>query len=68
MRAHLAVDKAECQGSGLCHALAPELFRLDEQGFGEAAVSDLDDPEDIEAADSVVGGCPAAAVLLTYLD
>lgn len=68
VRALITVDHVVCRGSGLCSALSPELFQLDEDGFGVAVENELDGEEDIEMAESVIGCCPTEAVALTILE
>ncbi|WP_308354950.1 ferredoxin [Streptomyces sp. MUM 203J] len=55
----LDVDRDRCMGSGMCAALAPQLFRLDAGGRGEP-VRDAVSADDLalDAADS----CPAQAI------
>ncbi len=60
---HLAIDWTRCDGHGLCAALRPDRFALDEWGFPilrHAAVSAEDEPE----LRHVVSACPALALRL----
>lgn len=55
----LAVDRDQCMGSGMCAALAPELFRLDAGGRAEPVLREVPgDDRALDAADS----CPALAI------
>jgi ferredoxin len=58
---HLRVDRSECLGSGMCAALAPELFALDDFAY---PVEPHIEPDEValDAADQ----CPAQAI--TVLD
>lgn len=67
MRVMLTVDHTVCHGSGLCQALSPKLFQLDDDGHGVPVRSELHDAEDIEMADSVSKCCPSEAVALTIV-
>jgi ferredoxin len=60
----LRVDGARCQGHALCHAAAPQLFRLrDEDGHSSPALEDV--PPELEAlAARAARGCPEQAILL----
>jgi len=61
MSARLAVDWTRCDGHGLCAALRPDRFGLDEWGFpivGDPDVSPADEP----ALRAVVSACPALAL------
>ena len=63
MSAQLAVDWTRCDGHGLCAALNPERFGLDEWGFPvvrDPAVRDEDVP-DLRPA---INACPALALRL----
>lgn len=67
MKVTLTVDHTVCRGSGLCQALSPELFQLDDDGYGVPVRSELQDTEDIEMADSVSKCCPSEAVGLAIV-
>lgn len=67
MKAILTVDHTVCRGSGLCQAMSPELFRLDDDGYGVAVQSELQDADDIEIASSVIECCPTEAIGLTVV-
>ncbi|WP_236242216.1 ferredoxin [Streptomyces sp. CC228A] len=55
----LEVAKDRCMGSGMCAALAPELFRLDDAERAEPVRRDIAaDERALDAADS----CPALAI------
>ncbi|WP_107416761.1 MULTISPECIES: ferredoxin [unclassified Streptomyces] len=55
----LAVAQDRCMGSGMCAALAPELFRLDGTERAEPVRADVGaDERALDAADS----CPALAI------
>lgn len=60
----LRVDEDRCQGHALCHAVAPQLFRLrDEDGHSSAVHPDV--PPELEtAAARAARGCPEQAILL----
>lgn len=55
------IDLDYCEGHGRCHAAAPDLFRLDDDGF--AADGELEVPPDLEhsAADGA-GACPMGII------
>jgi ferredoxin len=60
----LRVDEARCQGHALCHAAAPQLFRLrDEDGHSSAVQSDVA-PDLENAARRAALGCPEQAIRL----
>jgi ferredoxin len=62
MRAH--VDLNVCQGHGVCHMSAPQVFELDEQD-GHAIVMLDPVPSDLEA-DAQLGAdsCPERAIMI----
>lgn len=67
-RTRLEVDRALCRGSGLCYAMAPDLFGADASGLGVVVEPELDDPADVEMAEGVIACCPMEAVRLVLLD
>ncbi len=59
----LSIDWTRCDGHGLCAALMPERFTLDEWGFPvirDPTVSSVDEPD----VRHVVSVCPALALRL----
>lgn len=60
----LRIDPDRCQGHARCAALAPELFDLDENGFGIVRPgcenASADDPQALLAVDN----CPEQAIVL----
>ncbi|HEX4894396.1 MAG TPA: ferredoxin [Hyphomicrobiaceae bacterium] len=60
----LVVDAERCQGHNRCHALAPDLFRIDELGFA-SVIRDEVPPELLEKARLAVRNCPEFAIRLT---
>ncbi|MGC9666874.1 ferredoxin [Planosporangium sp. 12N6] len=59
----ISVDRGRCSGHARCAALAPEVYRLDEEGYsvaGERAV-----PPGLERqAERGALGCPEGAITL----
>jgi ferredoxin len=60
----LAVDADRCQGHNRCHALAPDLFRIDELGFASVIREEVA-PELLEKAKLAVRNCPEFAIRLS---
>lgn len=60
----LRVDDARCQGHALCHAAAPQLFRLREDDGHSSAVQSEVPPALEAAAVRAARGCPEQAILL----
>ncbi|HEY2207069.1 MAG TPA: ferredoxin [Pseudonocardia sp.] len=59
------VDEALCCGHGQCHAVAPDVFDLDDDGFNTAAGRTADvDPALEGAAREGADGCPEQAIQL----
>ena len=61
----LVVDPERCQGHNRCHALAPELFTIDDLGFA-AATADRVPTRSIEQARLAVRNCPEFAIRLIH--
>jgi len=57
------IDLDYCEGHGRCHAAAPDLFLLDDDGFATRA--DIEVPPELEhsAADGA-GACPMGIIHL----
>ena len=63
-RITVRVDREKCQGHARCHALAPQLFELDE--FGNATEKSRD-PVPIELEDkahTAQANCPEGAIVI----
>ncbi len=58
------VDSALCCGHGQCHAVAPEVYSLDEDGYNAAAGSTVEVPPSLEdAAERGAAACPESAIV-----
>ncbi|MDP9028412.1 MAG: ferredoxin [Actinomycetota bacterium] len=58
------VDRARCEGHGVCEEIAPEIYRLDDDGVLEILLDPI--PAKLEAkAESGARLCPVAALLET---
>ena len=59
----VAVNFDRCEGHGMCEAMAPDVFELDEDGnlINHYEGRDLD-AEVAAAAERAVGACPVAAL------
>lgn len=67
-RIAVRVDREKCQGHARCHALAPQLFELDE--FGSATEKSRG-PVPIELEDKAFtaqSNCPEGAILIESSD
>ena len=60
----LRIDSRLCQGHARCAALAPELFDLDENGFGIVRPGCENAPADDPQALVAVDNCPEQAIVL----
>ncbi|MFC8384961.1 ferredoxin [Nocardia sp. NPDC057272] len=59
----IAADRTRCEGHGMCEALLPDIFRVDDEGnvtvlTDQVADADLDDVR------LAVDSCPVAALRL----
>jgi len=59
----LEVDPSACQGHAQCHAAAPDLFTLDDEGYAVVAV-DVLTADQLASARAAVAACPERAVAL----
>lgn len=57
------IDRNKCTGIGLCEALCPDLFEVDDDGWLQLTRGE-DVPDDVEASqlDAAITGCPTAAL------
>jgi len=61
----ISVDRQRCEGHGLCEDVAPDLFRIDDDGDLIATYDDQDIPLDQqERARGAVRVCPISALLV----
>jgi ferredoxin len=60
----IKVDGELCQGHNRCHALAPDLFVLDDSGFASAANHGVVSADRAETAALAMDNCPEFAILL----
>ena len=54
------VDPNLCIGCGMCTQIAPEVFRMGEQGYAVPVAQPA--PDQTAAADEAAGSCPVAAI------
>ncbi|MBX6388026.1 MAG: ferredoxin [Frankia sp.] len=58
------VDAAKCQGHARCWEICPEVFMLDEEGFGSVQTPEV--PPALEAkAGEAADNCPERAIVLS---
>ena len=56
------IDAEQCEGHGRCQVTAPEVFRLDAEGYGQVAVDDV--PEEYRApVERAIRLCPKQAIM-----
>ena len=61
----ISVSRDRCEGHGLCHGIAPELFVLDDDGLVEVTTKGQSVPADLEErAAQAVHTCPMGALRL----
>lgn len=59
--AGVEIDSSKCQGHGRCYTLAPELFDVDDEGYGIVRGVDVG-PELDQLADRAIAECPERAI------
>lgn len=57
----VAIDAAVCDGKGYCKRFAPEVFAMDEWGYGKVLVEEVP-PEQEANAQAAVEACPLQAI------
>ncbi|GAA5050465.1 ferredoxin [Nocardia callitridis] len=58
----IEADRARCEGHGMCEALAPGWFQLDDAGIVQAPSDPVD--SDAELAALIIDSCPVQALRL----
>jgi ferredoxin len=61
----ITVDLSLCAGHGQCEDAAPEVFRVNDEGFAELLVDDITDPELESKIADAASRCPTEAIRLT---
>lgn len=57
----IVVDRAKCTGLGICEALAPDVFEVDESG-DLILLSDQVPDGGLDEVEAAVAGCPTEAL------
>jgi len=60
----VSLDGSRCQGHGRCHLVSPDIFDLDEEGFGVVLAPEVTEERRAEVRDAVAN-CPERAVSAT---
>ncbi|MFI6042645.1 ferredoxin [Nocardia sp. NPDC051321] len=58
----ITADRTRCEGHGMCEALAPNLFRVGDDGIVEPPTDTVGDNDLLQL---VVDSCPVEALRLT---
>ena len=56
------VNQDVCIGCGACHAIAPDVFEINDAGVAEAIHQDAIKEELVEDAKDALEGCPVSAI------
>lgn len=59
----VTVDRTKCTGLGICEAMAPDVFEVDENG-DLVLLTDTVDADGLDDARAAVEGCPTEALRL----
>jgi len=59
----IKIDWDLCESNGLCEAMAPEVFELDDDDFLQLKTEETT-PENISNVNRAVAACPRAAISL----
>ena len=57
------VDFRKCESNGVCEALAPEVFEVDDDNYLVIKKEEVG-PEDLDAVRRAVASCPKSAISL----
>ncbi|MVU80701.1 ferredoxin [Nocardia sp. ET3-3] len=59
----IVVDRSRCTGLGICEAIAPEVFEVDDNGELVLLQEDITE-EQLARVEKAIEGCPTAALKL----
>lgn len=59
---YIELDRARCEGHGMCEQIAPSIYRLDEEGELEILVDSPLPDELVQLAEAGARVCPVAAL------
>ncbi|MDF1601965.1 ferredoxin [Nocardioides sp. YIM 152315] len=59
----IKVDFDLCESNGLCEAMAPDVFELDDDDFLQLRTEETT-PDNVDAVKRAVAACPRAAISL----
>jgi ferredoxin len=62
----IVVDRARCEGHGMCESLVPDVFRVDDDGQALLLVDAVHD-DDVQEIELAVDSCPVQALSLLGL-
>lgn len=57
----ITVDRSRCQGHAMCHAVAPSVYPIDDEGYVAIEVADVDEA-DRSLAILGIETCPERAI------
>jgi len=63
MPIRVSVERFQCEGHGICVRVAPELFRLDDEGRAETILEEVPDALRLKAL-LAERQCPAEAIIV----
>ncbi|BBZ74884.1 ferredoxin [Mycolicibacterium anyangense] len=63
----ISLESAKCNGHALCHAAAPDLFPIDDEGYCTLEAHTVA-PGDEELARAGAAACPEAALFISGTD
>jgi len=58
----VSIDRGTCTGHGLCYLSAPQLFRDDDEGYGQVVGAGEVAAESADAARHAAANCPEHAI------
>jgi ferredoxin len=62
----VAIDSKRCQGHGMCNMVCPQVFRYDDEGFGDVVPEHETVPAALEDEVRLAEmQCPERAILIT---
>ena len=61
----VSIDRGTCTGHGLCYMSAPQVFRDDDEGYGQVLGDGEVTAEHADDAQHAAAGCPERAITIS---
>ncbi|MGH3633730.1 MAG: ferredoxin [Mycobacterium sp.] len=63
IKVHVEINRAACEGHGLCAQAAPEIYELDDDGYARLRVAEISESQHAGAEEGA-RACPVVALTI----